>query len=67
MSQPLDKLRLIDDQADRWTNPVIEVFSADEITDTPFGSNIINTDLTAALLDLAGRHRRAFAALRQRC
>ena len=53
MSQPLDKLRLIDDQADRWTNPVIEVFSADEITDTPFGSNIINTDLTAALLDLA--------------
>lgn len=53
LSAPLDKLRLIDDQADRWTNPVIEVFSADEITDTPFGYNIINTDLTAALLDMA--------------
>lgn len=53
LSAPLNKLRLIDDQADRWTNPVIEVFSADEITDTPFGYNIINTDLTAALLKAA--------------
>ena len=53
LSAPLDKLRLIDDQADRWTNPVIETFSANEISDTPFGYNIINTDLTASLLDMA--------------
>ena len=53
LSAPLDKLRLIDDQADRWTNPVIEVFSADEVTDTPFGYNIINTDLSRALLEAA--------------
>ncbi|MGB1156960.1 MAG: FAD-dependent oxidoreductase, partial [Alphaproteobacteria bacterium] len=52
-SAPLDKLRLIDDQADRWTKPVIETFSADEVAETPFGFNIINTDLIHALLEAA--------------
>ena len=50
---PLHKLRLIDDQADRWTNPVIEVFSAEEITSTPFGHNVVNADLVDALLERA--------------
>ena len=50
---PLHQLRLIDDQADRWSNPVVEVFRAEEITDTPFGHNVINADLVDALLDLA--------------
>ena len=50
---PLHKLRLIDDQADRWTNPVIEVFSAEELTSTPFGHNVVNADLVDALLERA--------------
>ena len=50
---PLHKLRLIDDQADRWTNPVIEVFSAEEITSTPFGHNVVNADLVDALFERA--------------
>ena len=52
-SAPLDKLRLIDDQADRWTKPVIETFSADEVAETPFGFNIITPDLIHALLEAA--------------
>ena len=50
---PLHQLRLIDDQADRWINPVIEVLSAEEITDTPFGHNVVNADLVDALLERA--------------
>jgi 2-octaprenyl-6-methoxyphenol hydroxylase len=49
----LHQLRLIDDQADRWTRPVIEVFRAEEVADTPFGHNVINADLVQALLDEA--------------
>ena len=48
---PLHKLRLIDDQADRWTNPVIEVFSAEEITSTPFGHNVVNAKIGKPQLD----------------
>lgn len=50
---PLHQLRLIDDQAERWTKPVVEVFRAEEVADTPFGHNIINADLVEALLDVA--------------
>ena len=56
---PLHKLRLIDDQADRWTKPVIEVFSAEEITSTPFGHNVVNADLVDALLERAAERGEA--------